>query len=339
MQNWFPLQREMMESPEFKGLTHLEKVFYWLLMSEFNKPRHLGKVYYKADLDFAVQLGASEAKVRQARRKFRQRGLVKYKPGTHGKGGRGLATQYWFVRWATLPEEGSGGWFAQMPRYQYEQMVSKLRTKGFNARDIVTYVALSYTFWQCRGKYDDHRFWITKADLAERTGVPDAVACVKRLYAGWTFSEKSHLFEYEDTYKAMHFKKWATAGDPSEVEGNRNIAEQAAQTLREEARKKRKAKADALARKRAFDGTVKAADLAAIWNEYKEEPYRAKWSPRAPMIFSELANKYGPTRVAEVMRAYMEKKRKEMTEGDRRKAPTPSDFFYWGRSVILYGHA
>ena len=209
MINWFPLSRSMMEeSQEFKGLTVAEKLYYILVLSEFN----LKGEFYRADLEMAIMLRLSEDKIRRARRKLQGMEFLTIKPGFKSKG-KGVATTYIDAKWRETPKRGDGEYFAPMHRYALETMLHYIRVKRFNHADVLTYIYLCYYQYKNRGK-NEGKFFITKETLKELTGIPKAVECVTSLYKGFVFDEKSHLFDYRDMYHKLVFDVWRTMGDP-----------------------------------------------------------------------------------------------------------------------------
>jgi len=217
--NWFPLCKNMMEeSQEFRKLTPAEKLYYWLLISEYN--RHKGE-FYKSDLETAVTLGISVVKVRQARRKLQSRKWLEIIHGFRTCRNKNVATRYLCVSWA-VPADGE--FFAQMHRFAFEVMLAKVRHREFTYVDVAIYIYLAYLFWKNRGKNESH-FYITKNQLRKLTDIPDAPTRVERLYQHFIFSGGKHLFEYRDQYHRLLFTGWSTFVDPSEDENNKKLAD------------------------------------------------------------------------------------------------------------------
>lgn len=226
MINWFPLCKSMMEdSPEFRALTPVEKLYFWLCLSEFN----LRGRFYRADLEMAVTLAVSEDKIRRARRKLQAMEWLTVLPGFKARG-KPVATRYLSVAWAT-PEEGE--FFAPMHRYAFEAMLARIRWGTFRHPDVVTYVYLCYLFQKHSAGNDGAGFYVTKATLRHLTGLPDAPARVENLYRGFTFAGGRSLFEYRDQYHRLEFNRWNRFADPSEDENNRRIAEGYRQQIKE----------------------------------------------------------------------------------------------------------
>jgi len=218
MISFFPLHKITIEDcEEFRKLTPAEKLCYWLLISEFNRRGE----FYKSDLEIAVTLDLSEAKIRSARRKLGKLEFIKYRSGSI-TGGRKLATTYEYVKWATPVE---GYFFAQIQRYSFEAMLSYLRKGNFTHADVVVYVYLAYLFWKNRGAKEDQSFFVTKAKLQELTNIPNIQQKIKNLYDKFLFGNGMHLFEYSDKYHKLAFSKWASFADPSENENSQRNAE------------------------------------------------------------------------------------------------------------------
>ncbi|MDQ7791406.1 MAG: hypothetical protein RDV00_04680 [Clostridia bacterium] len=207
------MSRELMEyNQDFKDLTPSEKVYFWFLISEFN----LRGQFYKADLEIAETLRLSESKVRKARRMFQRLGWITIQPGFRSRG-KNIATTYEDVKWS---KPIKGDWFAQVHRYTFEVLLDKLRVQVCSHEDVVVYVYLSYLYWKNRGK-NGSKFFVTKSDLSELTGIRTAATRVSRLQALLTASDRDALFTFEDRYHKIVFTEWYTYVDPSENERNR----------------------------------------------------------------------------------------------------------------------
>jgi hypothetical protein len=217
---WFPLYGELIESAAFKRLTPTEKLYFWHLVSEFNRR---GGEFYQSDLEMAKTLATSEKTIRRARFKLTKMGLIKVKPGTRTKRNQYLATRYLKVRYATMEE---GGFFSQIPRHTFQAMLHSMRQSRLQTGDLVVYICLYYWFWRNRGKneYRD-RFFITKKHLQSLTNMNDALTRLPRIYEAIVFSSGEHLFKYEYEYHRMVFTDWAWFADPDKDEQNRRNAE------------------------------------------------------------------------------------------------------------------
>lgn len=124
MVNWFPLYKKLMEdSEQFRALTPVEKLYFWLLISEFNARGP----FYRADLEFAVTLAISEDKIRRARPKLQKLNWIKVRPGFQSKG-KNVATLYEHVAGAAIVENEH---FAQIHRYAIRGHACKATQKSF----------------------------------------------------------------------------------------------------------------------------------------------------------------------------------------------------------------
>lgn len=306
--SWFPLARDLMESEEFiKLFSPTEKLYTWLLISEYN---FRGSSFYWADVEVAVTLGTSEKTVRRAREQLAKLGWVNYIPGTLDKKGRGLATKYLEVKWAT-PEDSS--WFAQMHRYTFNMMLNCLRHRRFKPGDVVVYVYLSYWWWKCRGRYADRgKFFITKQELRKLTNLEDAPERVARLYSNFTYAGGAHLFEYTSGYQKLEFKEWNTAADPEKDENNRKNAERWVQEIKERVKKLRqdkKAKEEAKrAAKKAEYIAITPEDLPALFDRLYYQKYGRlqpnRWAANRRERLVECGKYYGADKVFQAMMFY-----------------------------------
>jgi hypothetical protein len=117
MINWFPLPRSLMENPIFIMSTPLEKLYLLHIASELN----LRGPFYKADLEAAVTLRASEDKIRRTRRSFMRLGWIQAKPGFRSKG-RHLPPCTWALRGQSERMRTSTLPFTDMPSNPYSAM-------------------------------------------------------------------------------------------------------------------------------------------------------------------------------------------------------------------------
>lgn len=220
---WFPVFADCMEREDFKSLTPTDKLFFWHLVSEFNRRGE----FYQSDLEIAKTLATSEKTIRRGRAKLINMGLVKAKPGTRTKRSQ-IATRYSWVKYATMGEEG---FFAQIHRYTFQVILDRLRNSHLKAGDVVVYICLYYWFWRNRGKHESRdRFYITKKDLQSLTNLSDAQKRFHRIYEGFHFSSGEHLFEYQYEYHRVLVRDWNWCADPE----NNEISRQNAETLRQE---------------------------------------------------------------------------------------------------------
>ena len=112
MAGFFPIISEQVNDPLFRELTVIEKAYYWLLASEFNRFAFQGNLCL-SDKWFASALGVSESKIRKSRREFKKNQWIDYKSGRLF-GLLKRSTEYTSVRWAFPPEKGAGLQFCRM---------------------------------------------------------------------------------------------------------------------------------------------------------------------------------------------------------------------------------
>lgn len=292
IESWFPIPRDQIEDEVFSKLTPTEKLYYWLIVSEFNLTD--GEGFYRADDWFAAALRLSTPKIRQARRKFMKLDLINVNPGMKDKNGRNLTTTYISVKWS-FPQEGEQ--FAQMHRYTFDVLLNCLRIKDLSHEDVILYVYLSYLFGIKGGKYVN----ITKSELCKITGMPKAHKYVENLYKGFTFTGGDHLFKYEDNYRLLVFTEREIAAYNAEnlKKYQENINKLVAEARTKEA-EKQKAKAKQKSK-------VSAEDLEDSWRYLYYERYHKK----AQLVSQEkqgiklLGEKEDPAIVEYAMRIYI----------------------------------
>ena len=226
MINWWPVTASRLEDPRYRSLTTTERLYLEYIISEYS----LRGPFCRSDLEIAVTLGLSEDKVRRARRRVGRAtdyilkvasevhcrplatgfGWVVYMPGWRS-GTQNLATKYVDVPMATVPK---GDFFASVPRYTFEVLLALVRGKKLIHADVVVWLVLSYMYWRCRGKREDHCFFITKRELSQLSGVPNASACVEHLHKQYCFKGGDHLFEYMDQGPRLVVSEWTWCTDP-----------------------------------------------------------------------------------------------------------------------------
>ena len=232
MINWWPVTASRLENPDYQHLTPAERLYLEYIISEYS----LRGPFTESDLEIAVTLGLSEDKVRRARRRVGRAtdyilkmasvvygrplatglGWIVYSPGWRS-GTQNLATKYVDVSMATVPK---GDFFASVPRFTFESLLALVRRKQLTHADVVVWLVLSYMYWRCRGKREDHRFFITKRELSQLSGVPNASACVEHLHKQYCFKGGDHLFEYMDQGPRLVVSEWAWSADPQEDKTN-----------------------------------------------------------------------------------------------------------------------
>jgi len=232
MINWWPVTASRLENPKYQSLTAAERLYVEYIISEYS----LRGPFCRSDLEIAVTLGLSEDKVRRARRRvgratddiLRMASEVHCRPLAAGigwvmyvvgwqKGNQNFATRYVDVPIATVQE---GDFFASIPRFSFEVLLALVRRKKLTHADVVVWLALFYKYWRCRGKREDHRFFITKRELSQLSGVPNASACVEHLHKQHCFKGGDHLFEYMDQGPRLVVSEWKWCADPQEDKTN-----------------------------------------------------------------------------------------------------------------------
>jgi len=238
MKNWFPLTASRMENATYQKLTATERLYLEYIISEYSRRGS----FYQSDLEIAVILGMSVDKIREARRKVgtepesvrlleqRRRGVecpggygwIVYKHGWK-HGARCLATQYLDV---PIAERKKGDWYAAIPRYTFESMLSEIRNKHLTHADVVVWLVLAYKFWRCKGKgnEEERRFFITKKELMQLSGIVSAAASVPRLYEAFEAinaeGQPESLFYFTDQCQRFTFKQWTWFLDPNDNKSN-----------------------------------------------------------------------------------------------------------------------
>lgn len=184
MINWWPITASRLENPDYQRLTPAERLYLEYIISEYS----LRGPFTESDLEIAVTLGLSEDKVRRARRRVGRAtdyilkmasvvygrslatglGWIVYSPGWRS-GTQNLATKYVDAPIATVPK---GDFFASVPRYTFEVLLALVRGKKLIHADVIVWLVLSYMYWRCRGKREDHCFFITKRELSQLSEYP-----------------------------------------------------------------------------------------------------------------------------------------------------------------------
>jgi hypothetical protein len=275
---FFPLYVEQIEEDDqFKKLSPLKKTYYFLIQSMANK---FGE-FYDSDMFFAAALNCSDEAIKKARREFVKKEWIEIVPGRRDKQGRNLATQYKSVKWSTAPKKGDNKQFAGMQRYALEMLLKH----QYSHESIVVYITLSY--WRNFHRFEEGDFFIQKSKLRELTGIDSQgkiEKCLDELY-NFQYSGGVHLFEFKDKYHTLHFDKWATPGDPTEDENNREIQKRFWERIKETSKSMQKEK-DMKAKKKEL------SSLEVAWEMF-EESYMSKYgnkpSPHEEQITELLA--------------------------------------------------
>ena len=234
---FFPVISEQVDDPLFRELTVIEKAYYWLLVSEFNR-FSFRKTLCLSDKWFAEALKVSEIKIRKARQEFKKNGWIKFKPGRLC-GKMKYSTEYTEVRWAFPPEKGQGFHFHRMHRHAFNMLLNKAlddkqallgkwrigemhASTGLTLLTVVVYIYLSY--WRDTHSNGEEafrngdEFFISKRQLIDLSGIPTAPEAIQRLYDGFKFTGGAHLFEFKDRWTKFSFSEWSGFADPEDNE-------------------------------------------------------------------------------------------------------------------------
>lgn len=211
---FFPVHYEQMEeNNEFKKLSPVYKAYYYLLQSQFNRKG----MFYASDGFFAATLDCSIESIRKARRLFKKLGWITIGEGKLDKGGRGLATTYYYVKWAATKESNR---FAQISRSTFTTLLKNgINIARIKCPMIVTYISLCY--WRQFNSYDNDDFFITKTKLRELTGFNNVIDPIKCTQQTIEFTDGSHLFNYKDEHFKLKITKWVNVAEPSKDENTR----------------------------------------------------------------------------------------------------------------------
>lgn len=251
MKNWWPITTSRLEDPKYQSLTPADRLFLEYTISSFSQRGS----YFESDQEVAVTLGLSEDKIRRARRRvgrpsedalrnpsrFKgQRlcagfGWIIYTPGSIS-GRRHLATRYLNVPILKVPK---GQYFACIHRFTLLTLLAEIRKRRLTHADVVVWLVLAYKYWRCRGKRENHSFFITKRELVALSGIANAPARVDHLQKSFQFSSGHHLFEYSDEGQRLVFSQWALCAQPTEDQGSARLLESWRQEIAERVHDKR----------------------------------------------------------------------------------------------------
>ena len=209
--SWFPLIKDLAENEHFKMMPPAHRLYYLLIISEYN----LRGKFYKSDLEAAVTIGTSVDTIRRARRELQRLGWIITEPGFLAKGIRPVATTYCEVDFYQVCE---GEFFAPIHRYAFEALLFKLRRGELGHKEVLMYVYICY--FEARYR-DNGGFFISKRELIELTGMPEAPAAVLRLNEIEIFEDDVTLFVIEDIYHKIKIVEHTYFADPEEDENNR----------------------------------------------------------------------------------------------------------------------
>jgi hypothetical protein len=296
IESWFPIPKEQIEDEVFVKLTPTEKLYYWLVVSEFNL--NDGQEFYRADDWFAAALKLSTIKIRTARRKLQALRWLEIVPGRRDKHGRNLTTTYKNVKWAMPPDKESGMQFAKIHRMTFEVLIDEMRDGHFTHEEVVIYVYLRYWFKTTRSEYIN----LKKSEMKRITGIPKTPEYIKSLHQKFRFSDdESCLFHYVDKYRLMSFSNLeSVAFNQDRVLRIRKRIDAAVNALREKEAQKQRQKSK-------NNGVIFAEDLEDVFRDLYFERYekKAQLFGQEKVMLKEFGQHYDVELVAKAMRVYM----------------------------------
>ncbi|UNC92417.1 hypothetical protein [Candidatus Contubernalis alkaliaceticus] len=208
--SFFPFTKGLAENEIFKRISPAHRLYFFLLISEFN----LRGKFYKSDLEAAVTISTSLDTIRRARKEFQRLEWAKARPGFLEKGKRPVATTYFDVAFSQVEK---GEFFSPIHRYAFEALLYYMRRGTMGHKELLTFFYVCYLSTKYR---EDEDFFISKRELCELTGLPESPAAVLKLNEVKFFGDES-LFVIEDVYhKIKILKHWGFV-DPEDSENNR----------------------------------------------------------------------------------------------------------------------
>ncbi len=227
---YFLLPRTLVEHPGFGASSVRNRLFLVLVIAEFQRRGS----FYAADLELAVTLGVSVAKVREARRYFSGLGWIEEKHGFQSAG-RNLATKYSGIPCCRLNPDEPG---AYLDLFTYEVLLDHVRHGALLHCDLLTYVILDYS----RLVDGDHldEFEISLGRLRELTGLPGVMRSVRRLHRGFHFDGGSTLFSFEEKSEKLIITSWEEFAGPEHSDKAKQEAEAIRETIATEVETRRR---------------------------------------------------------------------------------------------------
>jgi hypothetical protein len=212
---WFPIPDSLLyENEEWNRLTSTAKVMLLACISEGNRRNGY---FHRSNDDWRVRLSGPDKPIAlhtflSARNAICQGRWIRFTPGRRA-GHRSVATEYQVYGNFWSPGNIEGHW-AQMPRYMFEQILHKM---GRDAALAYTYLAVAY--WRYRDRYQDRKqFTVELGELKEDSGLRNFYPLIQKLYSGWTYRDKSHLFQFSGCRRII-FTDW----NPTSEEVNAEI--------------------------------------------------------------------------------------------------------------------
>lgn len=213
---WFPLRSDMMDGVEWAALTVAERALFLTMLRDANQR---GGSWYKADMEYAVEVKLSEDKVRRARRKFQALGIVDVVPGFRSRG-KAVATTYKAVKWSKVPTKRDKVFFAHMGRYFWDVLLERARNSRFSHADIITMVGLIYLHARRPRRLKDESLVanIAKSEIRRVTGLDNVQERIENLYNGFTYNGGGHLFDYRIAHTHVRLSDLNICDEDSNVE-------------------------------------------------------------------------------------------------------------------------
>ncbi|MCR8636961.1 hypothetical protein [Paenibacillus radicis (ex Xue et al. 2023)] len=191
--SWFPIYNELLNDPDFKALTPTEKLYYWLVLSEYNI---VGGEFYKPDIWFAGALALSVIKIRQARRTLSKLSFLNITPGMRAQG-KNLATRYKDVR---IHDDAQ---FSRLDRTTFNVLLQKIRNDNLSHQEVVMYVYINHL---CQTSGKGKFAALAKSVFIDLTNIANAVKQVEGLHKKFIFTSGEKLFKYSSEIRSLRFE-------------------------------------------------------------------------------------------------------------------------------------
>jgi len=213
MASFFPLRKDLIEHEHFKGMPAAHRLYFLLLVSEFN----LKGTFYKSDLEAAVTINTSLDTIRRARRELQRLEWIEAQPGFLSARKKPIATRYFHVKFAQVED---GQFFAKIHRYAFQALLHRTRAGHMDHKELLLFCYVCYFNIKYR-EAGEKDFFISKRELIELTGMTEAPAAVLRLHQHQVFGDEG-IFEIVDVYHKIKILQQRIFADPEEDEHNRN---------------------------------------------------------------------------------------------------------------------
>lgn len=286
--SFFPFTKELAENVNFKNMPPTHRLFFFLLISEFN----LRGQFYKSDIEAAVTINTSLDTIRRARRELQKLRWINVRPGFLERGKRAVATTYLHVAFSQVQE---GEFFAPIHRYAFESLLYRLRKGIFKHKEILLFFYVNFFDAKYR---EDEDFFISKRELVDITGMPDAPEAILSLNEEEIFEDET-LLEVIDLYHKIKVLKHRHFADPEDDEINRKLAKKYKEDIRQRLEVAKKSQA----RKR---GELQEEDLIPLFKKLYQKTHGKSFMPGyiQEKELSSLAEKYSSDAIAKGIEAY-----------------------------------